>query len=157
MLRSLRERVRGGEEPGADRRAAIPPGVAVVTAFLLGLWAFLVVTNGPVRVAVDGSPVTVDPLESDWGGLPVLVVSIVGLLAAWGLLLGRFWGYVGSLVTAAIGAVLAYAMVTSGYPYRFPTPHFWTLVLVALVVCVAYLVFAHERVLVDWVAKHESR
>lgn len=157
MLRSLRERVRGGEEAGDDRRDAVPLGVAVVTVFLLGLWAFLAVTNGPLRVAVDGSPVTVDPSESRWGGLPVLVVSIVGLLTAWGLLLGRFWGYVGSLVTAASGAVLAYTIITAGYPPGFPTGDFWTLVLVALVVCVAYLVFAHEHVLGEWVAKHESR
>lgn len=42
-------------------RDAVPPGVVLLTVFLVGLWTFLVVTNLPVHVTVDGTPVTLDP------------------------------------------------------------------------------------------------
>lgn len=155
MLRALRERFRRrvasrGDSPVRE----IPPGVALTTAFLLGLWTFLVVTNVPVRVAVDGSPVAVAASVTDWGGASALLLSIVGLAATVGLLLRRLWGYVGTLVASSLGAILAFrATTTPGDPHE----PFWTVVLVALVVVVAYLMFGHEQILSAWIADRDSR
>lgn len=155
MRHTLRERFRDGwTVRKGDGRDGVPPGVALLTAFMIGLWTFLVVANLPVHVTVDGTPVTLDPSVTGWGGLPVLLVSVVGLLAAWGLLLRRSWGYVGTLLASFLGAILAFgATRTPRHPYR----EVWNAVLVALVAIVVYLLFRHEHVLSEWIADHDSR